>query len=178
MSVLRQRTVSDEHEWLAAARRGESWALERCYEAYQRRVYALCYRVLGRAEDAQDAMQTAFVQAFREISRFRGEGSLRNWLFRIAVNAALRIARRRRDPEELVEETAEVEDDAPGVVERLAVRAALARTSPVHRAILILHYWEELSYDEITGVLGISLPMVKMRLHRARQEFRKWYEQG
>ena len=83
--------------------------------------------MLGRAEDAQDAMQTAFVQAFREISRFRGEGSLRNWLFRIALNAALRIARRRRDALELVEETAEVEDDAPGVVERLAVRTALAR---------------------------------------------------
>jgi RNA polymerase sigma-70 factor (ECF subfamily) len=63
------------------------------------------------------------------------------------------------------------------VVERLAVRAALARVSPAHRAILVLRFWEGLSYLEIAAVLGISLPAVKMRMQRAREEFRKRYEE-
>ena len=62
------------------------------------------------------------------------------------------------------------------MVERLAVRAALARLSPDHRAILVLRLWQDLSYTEIAAVLGISLPAVKMRLNRARAEFRKYYE--
>jgi RNA polymerase sigma factor (sigma-70 family) len=67
-------------------------------------------------------------------------------------------------------------DRAASVVERLAVRAAMARLSPDHRTILVLRLWEELSYTEIAAVLGISLPAVKMRLSRARIEFRKYYE--
>ena len=175
-SLPRQATVTDEFQWLPAARRGEPWALERCYEAYHVRVYGLCYQLLGRPEDAQDAMQATFLNAFRELPRFRGEGALRNWLFRIAVNQANRMLRKRREVVELVEETVEVEDDAPAVVDRLAVRDALVRLRPAHRAVLVLRFWEELSYTEIAAVLGLPLPVVKMRLHRAREEFRKCYE--
>jgi RNA polymerase sigma factor (sigma-70 family) len=63
------------------------------------------------------------------------------------------------------------------VLERLAVRAALDRTRPVHRAILVLRFGEGLSYEQIAVVLNISLPAAKMRLKRARDEFRKCYEQ-
>jgi RNA polymerase sigma factor (sigma-70 family) len=164
--------------WLHAARRGEPWALERLYHSYQSQVYALCYRLLGRAEDAEDAAQGTFVRAFRALPRFRGDSSTRTWLMRIATNEALGLLRRRRETPELVEETASTPDGAPAVVERLAVRNALARLSPDHRAVLVLRLWEELSYQEIAEVLGITLPAVKMRLSRAREEFRKCYEEG
>jgi RNA polymerase sigma-70 factor (ECF subfamily) len=169
--------VPDERRWLSAARLGEPWALEHLFHSYQSQVYALCHRLLGRFEDAQDATQAAFVRAFRELPRFRGDSAFRTWLYRIAVNEALGMLRRRRETLELAEETADAADGTPAVVERLAVRAALARVSPAHRAILVLRFWEGLSYLEIAAVLGISLPAVKMRMQRAREEFRKRYEE-
>jgi RNA polymerase sigma-70 factor, ECF subfamily len=168
--------VPDQQSWLEAARLGEPWALEQFFHAYQAPVYALCHRILGRSEDAQDATQTTFILAFRELARFRGDSPIKHWLYRIAVNEALGLRRRRREGLELVEESASVPDAAPTVVEQLAVRAALARTKPLHRVVLVLRFWEELSYAEIADLLGISLDAVKIRLHRAKEEFRKWYE--
>jgi RNA polymerase sigma-70 factor (ECF subfamily) len=172
---------SDDLGWLAAARRGEAWALGRLYDRYHPAIYALCHRLLGRAEDAEDATQSTFVRAFRQLGGFRGECSARTWLYRIAVNESLGLLRRRRlSPAPLDEESRA--DDAPqgtsaALVERLAVQAALARTGANHRAILVLRYWEGLSYQEIAGVLQISLPATKMRLRRAREEFRRCYEE-
>src|SRR5437588_2969092 len=166
----------DEQAWLPAARRGEPWALERLYHCYQPQIYALCFRLLERAEDAEDAVQATFVRAFRALPRFRGESTARTWLYRIATNEALGLLRRRRDAPPLEEEEHSFPDRSAAVLVRLAVRAALARLSPDHRAILILRLWQDLSYTEIAAVLGISLPAVKMRLNRARAEFRKYYE--
>jgi RNA polymerase sigma-70 factor (ECF subfamily) len=162
--------------WLPAARRGEAWALERLYHCHQTQVYALCHRLLERAEDAEDAVQATFVHAFRALPRFRGDSTLRTWLFRIATNEALGLLRRRRPEATTVDEAPAGPDTAGAVVERLAVRTALARLTPDHRAILVLRLWEELSYEEIAAVLGISMPAVKMRLNRARAEFRRYYE--
>ncbi len=171
-----QAEAPDEQGWLTAARRGEPWALEQLYHCHQPRVYALCFRLLERTDDAEDAVQATFVRAFRALPRFRGESSTRTWLYRIATNEALSMLRRRRDGAELVEESARTPDGAPAVLERLAVRAALGRLTPEHRAILILRLWEDMSYTDIATVLGISLPAVKMRLNRAREQFRKHYE--
>jgi RNA polymerase sigma-70 factor, ECF subfamily len=171
------REALNEGAWLAAARQGQSWALERFYGLYHGQIYALCHRVLGRRDDAEDAMQATFVRAFRELSRFRGDSALKTWLYRIAVNESLSILRKRRESPETLEETAGCSGE-PAVLERLVVQAALARVKPAHRAILVLRFWEGLSYEEIAGVLGISLAAAKMRLLRARQEFRKCYEDG
>ena len=176
--LARAERVAEEADWVAAARLGEAWALERLYHSYQPHLYALCHRLLGRSEDAQDAMQTAFVRAFRELHRFRGDSSLKTWLYRIAVNESVGVLRRRREPQELGEDTARVADGSGVVVEQLAVRAALGRTCPTHRAILVLRFWEGLSYEEMAVVLGLSVGAVKMRLHRAREAFRKQYEEG
>ncbi len=168
----------EERVWLPAARRGERWALEHFYAHHQPRLYALCYRLLGREEDAQDAMQAAFVQAFRALPGFRGDSAARTWLFRIAVNQAMTILRRRGAAPLPMEFDMPVPDGAPAVTERLAVRAAMARLSPEHRAVLTLRYWESLAYDEIATVLGLPMPTVKMRLKRARDAFRRHYDAG
>jgi RNA polymerase sigma-70 factor (ECF subfamily) len=167
----------DDVDWLAAARRGEPWALEQLYHGHQPQVYALCYRLLGRADDAEDAVQATFVRAFRALPRFRGESSTRTWLYRIATNEALTMLRRRREAPELVDEIAGASEGTASVLERLTVRAAMTRLTAEHRAVLVLRLWEELSYAEIAAVLGISLPAVKMRLSRAREQFRKFYEE-
>src|SRR5256885_1741092 len=90
----------DERRWLQSARRGELWALERLYQGYHAQVFALCSRLLGRAEDAEDAAQATFVRAFRALPGFRGDSSTRTWLFRIATNEALGMLRRRRESPE------------------------------------------------------------------------------
>ncbi|HTE19512.1 MAG TPA: sigma-70 family RNA polymerase sigma factor [Armatimonadota bacterium] len=175
--LLRREKRADAEEWLAAARLGEPWALERMYHSYHPQIYALCHRLLGRCEDAQDATQMVFIRAFRDVSRFRGDSALKTWLYKIAVNEAVGLLRRRRDTSELAEDCARVPDGASTVVDRLAVHSALARTAPAHRAILVLRFWEGLDYEEMAAVLGISLAAAKMRLHRARMEFRKRYEE-
>ena len=173
---LPQVGALDEARWLDAARAGEPWALEQLYQRHQGAVYALCHRLLGRTEDARDAAQTTFMRAFRQLPNFRGHSSLKTWLYRIAVNESLTQLRKRRDTAELEEYTATIGDCQPSIVERLAVQAAMAALKSEHRAVLVLFYWERLSYEEIGQVLGISLSAAKMRLHRAREEFRRRYE--
>jgi RNA polymerase sigma-70 factor, ECF subfamily len=167
---------AEEEAWLPAARAGEVWALERFYYQHQQQVYGLCHRLLGRCEDAEDAMQATFVRAFRELPRFRGESSARTWVYRIAVNESLGMLRRRRAqaPEAELPDGC---DTGLSATERLAVRAALHRLKPDHRTVLVLRFWEGLSYEETAAVLGISLSAAKMRVKRAREAFRKCYEE-
>ena len=174
--LLPTMDAANETEWLPAARRGECWALERFYYAYQAAVYRLCHRVLGRAEDAEDAAQSTFVRAFAALPRFRGNSTAQTWVYRIAINEAVSLLRRRGNRWTQMEEAAEVQPDGTiGVAGRMAVQGALTRVKPEHRAILILRFWEELSYEEIAAVLDLSLPAMKMRLKRAKEEFRKCY---
>ncbi len=168
--------IQNEHAWLMAARQGESWALEQFYDCYQAQIAALCYRLLTRSEDVEDAMQATFVRAFRALPRFRGDSSAKTWLYRIAVNECMDLLRKRKSaPDTLAENTLEA-DSAFGHTEQMAVQDLLARLSPEHRVILALRFWEEMSYEEIAQTLGISLPTVKMRLWRAKREFRRRYE--
>lgn len=168
--------VEEETNWRSAAQAGDTAALARFYHAYQPPVYALCCRMLGRPEDAEDATQAAFVSAFRALPGFRGQSRMRTWLYRIAVNECLNLLRKRRNRPEPLEEVAEIASPS-GLppAERIAIRTTLTRVRPEHRAILILRYWEELSYEEIAEVLKLSLPAMKMRLHRARAEFERIY---
>ena len=166
-----------EQEWLSAARKGERWALEDLYRRHNMQIYALCYRIQGRSEDAEDAMQAAFVHAFRELPRFRGDCAARTWLYRMASNEAINTLRKRRrtqnDAE--IDRNTSTPDDAPVVHRRLAVLASLNRLRPDHHVILVLRYWEDLSYEEICSVLELPMPTIKMRLSRARAEFRRHY---
>lgn len=167
----------EEASWLAAARRGEPWALERFYEAHRTLVYSVCLRLTNRCDDAEDAMQGTFVRAFRELPRFRGESAVKTWVYRIAVNESLSLRRRRRDEPAIEEARLPAADAGAGAPESLAVRLALERVRPEHRVVLVLRFWEGLSGPEIAAVLGISLPAAKMRLTRARREFRRCYEE-
>ncbi len=167
-----------EPEWLAAARRSERWALEALYEANRERVRRLCHRMLDRPEDAEDAMQSTFVRAFSSIERFRGECPVGAWVYRIAANQCIELMRKRRDEPPVDEGLPGAEDPAGETLERLAIRAALRRVKPAHRVVLVLRYWEELSHQELAAALGVPVPVVKMRLNRARAEFRSKYEAG
>lgn len=152
--------------------------LETLYATHQPLIYAFCFRLLNNEDDAQDAMQSAFIAAFRSISRFRGDSSVKTWLYRIATNESLDVLRKRKVAAGRLDVQTECADQTNEVTNRITVDAVLRRVGAQHRVLLILRYWEELSYEEIAGVVGLPLSTVKMRLHRAREEFKIRYDES
>jgi RNA polymerase sigma-70 factor (ECF subfamily) len=155
---------------------------------HQNRIYNLCYWMLGNRDDAADAAQDAFVLAFRSLDRFRGDSSFATWLHRIAVNASLDAAqRRKRGP--LLYSDLECGDDSPPELDPVdygqdpqrisarrersqAVRAAMAELPEHYRIVLVLFDLENHSYDEVAELLSLPLGTVKSRLNRARLALR------
>jgi RNA polymerase sigma-70 factor (ECF subfamily) len=170
----------DDAVLVARAREGELRAFEELVVRYRDPVFRLATRIVG-PDEAEDVAQDAFLRAFHRLNRFRGEGSFRTWLLRIAHNAALdELARRRaKQDEPLAEEDAPAKDpeeerlplQAIEVQERrqrLAEKIRLLRES--HRAVLVLRDLEGLSYEQIAAVTETPVGSVKGRLHRARAE--------
>ena len=189
-------TTMHEAELLAALRRGEERAFADLVRANTGRMLAVARRILKSDEEAHDATQEAFLQAFRAIDRFQGDALLSTWLHRITVNACLmRLRHRRRHPELAIEEllpdyddtghrveehAAEWPDDVVGRMEQAqlgkVVRDAIDRLPENYRCVLVLRDIEELSTEEAAQALGIRPEAAKMRLHRARQALRTLLE--
>lgn len=137
--------------------------------------YRVAVRMLGRPADAEEAVQDAFVAAWRALPGFRARSRFSTWMHRITVNRCLTaIAARRAAPAPLSGAEA---DPGHGPLEAAAARegtravtAAILRLNPDQRAPLILRELEGLSYDEIGEVLDLTPAAVKGRLHRARLE--------
>ena len=149
-------------------------------------------RYLPGEQDAQDALQEAFISAFRAIGGFKGESSLQTWLYRIAVNSALlQIRKRKRQKERSIEDflptfLPDGHRENPGaawqIVRRNAeidhdtkelVRRCIGELPELYRAVLLLRDIEERSTEEVSELLEISVSNVKTRLHRARQALRE-----
>jgi RNA polymerase sigma-70 factor (ECF subfamily) len=182
----------DEAGLLAQLRAGDGRAYEALVRACSGRLLAAARRLLRNEEDARDAVQEAFLLAFRAVDRFEGASSLSTWLHRIAINCALmKIRSRACRPESSIEELLpRFEADGHTTVPyepwpesgesavlsaemRAEVRAAIDRLPETHRMVLLLRDIEELSTEEAAEVLGITPNAVKIRLHRARQALRE-----
>ena len=120
-----------EQQLLDAARAGDEDAYGRLVAAHRRELHAHCYRMLGSAEDAEDALQETLLRAWRGLPRFEGRSSVRSWLYRIATNAALRLAERRR-PLVLPEDHGPPWDPHGGLPEATPSRSGSSR-SPARR---------------------------------------------
>lgn len=169
---------------------GEERAYEELVRSYGGRLLAVARRFLPVEEDARDAVQDAFLSAFRSIHRFEGNAQLSTWLHRIVVNAALmKLRSKKARPEESIDDLlpgyeADGHMSAPASewepadtlvlrdeVQR-AVRAAIDRLPEFYRTVLLLRDIEELSTEETALALEITPMAVKTRLHRARQALR------
>ena len=156
------------------------------YGRFRDRVYNVCYRITGNPSDALDASQETFGTVFRKIGDFRFQSRFSSWVYRIAVNASIDLKRRNRSRRlaslEAVCESGrddgtrfDVGDDDIEMPSAAAsrrefeaeIQRAITRLSPKLRAITVLRYVENLSYDEIAETLQISLGTVKSRLARA-----------
>jgi RNA polymerase sigma-70 factor (ECF subfamily) len=152
-------------------------AFERLVEEYADRIYNVALRITGDRAEAEDAMQEAFLSAYRAWSRFRGESSPRTWLYRIAVNSALARVRERRPVEYLAELPTEedVQDWSASLIEIVErsetqdrVLAGISSLEPDQRSALVLRDIDGLSTVEAAEALEISEQALKSRLHRAR----------
>lgn len=170
-------------ELARAAASGSVEAFAQLVELHEKRVYALALRMTGNQEDAADVAQEAFLSAWRGLPHFRGESGFSTWLYRLTSNAAidyLRKTRRQRAETSLDSAALKLPDPAPTPQDqaeadglREAVRWGLGELSPEHRQALTLREYQELSYEEIAGRLGLDLGTVKSRISRARGALRK-----
>jgi len=174
-------------ELVLACQRTSASSLEgdyrRLYDRYKDRVYNVCFRITGNPSDALDASQETFGVLFRRIREFRFESRFSSWVYRIGVNASIDVRRRARsrrlasleqlqasetNPFELADKVIEMPSISASRREfEQAVHAAITRLSPKLRAIVVLRYTENLSYEEIAETLRLSLGTVKSRLSRA-----------
>jgi RNA polymerase sigma-70 factor (ECF subfamily) len=162
---------------------GEPEAFGELVLRYQDRLYNSLFRVLGSAEDARDAAQAAFVQAFVKLDTFRGSSAFYTWLYRIAFNQAMSHARRKRPTRSLDEDRTdrgrEPVDGQPAPGARLElneratqVQRALAELSAEYRTVIVLREMDGCKYEEIAEILELPVGTVRSRLFRARLELR------
>ena len=177
-------------ELVAAAQQGDQAAFGALVEKYQAMAYSLAFRMLGDSEDAADAVQEAFLNAWRALGSFQGQSAFSTWLYRLTHNAAIDFLRRRSrqqgsgpvislDGEESGLDNL-VSDPAPTPQEQVerrelqeALAQGLARITPEYRQALSLRL-AGLSYAEIAQTLGVEEGTVKSRIARARLSLRNF----
>lgn len=172
---------------LARARGGDLDAFAELVRRHEHRIRAVLFRLLDDPRDVEEAVQDSFVQAWRNLDRFRAEATVFTWLYRIAVNEALARLRRKRLPVVELEEAErhrpvsgrEPQDphDAAETGELHTFLAARIRRLPLeYRAPLVLRDLVGLSNQEVADVLEISVAAAKSRIHRARMQIREELE--
>ncbi len=164
-------------EWLVRrSKAGDAEAFGQIVTRHQPAVYRVVRGILGDPAESEDVAQEVFLKAYANLARFRGESSIFTWLYRIAVNEALRARKRRHlqpleaaeDAEAPCPETAP-DEEAPTLA---TLRRLMAMLPDDHRVIITLRDLEGLSYQEIAETLDLPIGTVESRIFRARRELR------
>ena len=160
---------------VVGCRSGDRGAQRELYDSFSQMIYRLMVRIVGM-DEAADLTQQVFLQVFRKIGQYSGQGRFDRWLYRLAVNEAFQHLRRKRRARHhgLVYEPVDGSARSDERTERKdLVEQALARLDPELRSICVLREMEELSYREIAETLDIPEGTVGSRLNRARRELKK-----
>jgi RNA polymerase sigma-70 factor (ECF subfamily) len=186
-----QVVKEDEPVLVAAAKAGDISAFETLVGRYERKIFRLTQNITQNREDAEDAMQEAFLKAFEHLQEFQGNSRFYTWLVRIAVNQALMKLRKRRPNQVSLDEDIDTgeEDWGPSPEDRYEQRelggileGVISELEPSFRIVFQLRDIEELSTEETAEALGLSVPAVKSRLLRARlklrQKLNRYFRQG
>ena len=179
---------ADETEMVRRSQGGDQQAFAVLVQAYQGTAYALALRLLRNPEEAADVAQEAFIRAWQALPRFRGQSRFGTWLYRIVYNLSLnrQDALRRQGPrvadgEAVAAALPAREGDPVRETEAGELREWLWEQVDLlperYRAVLVLYYLRELSYDEIAGILELPLGTVKTHLYRAKAELKQRLEQ-
>jgi RNA polymerase sigma-70 factor, ECF subfamily len=181
---------------VAALRRGDATAAEDLVAAYGHRACRLATRITGNVQDAEEAVQDAFLSVIRKIETFRGDSAFGSWLYRIVVNAAYQRCKRRRGRRAdvsldkllpafdehgrhvapIADWSTSVDDPARQMELRMVLTTAIEELTAANRAVVLLRDVEGLSHQEIADTLGLTVVSVGRRVHRARLFLRKRLE--
>jgi len=180
---------SGDETLVAAARSGEHMAFSELWNRHSKKVFNTMYRITRNRQDAEDALQDAFLKAFVHLKNFDGRSSFSTWLTRIAINSALMILRRKRAHPEISMDGAvdgdawqhwEVADRRVNTEEHYArsererhLKRAIHRLRPALRTIVEIQQVQDGSIKEIAEIAGISVAATKSRLLRARTVLRR-----
>jgi RNA polymerase sigma-70 factor (ECF subfamily) len=183
-------TRTDE-ELVALATAGDLDCFNQLVTRWERPIYALAYRTLGREEDARDVVQEAFLRAFRGLKGFRGQAKFSSWLYRITLNLCRDWIRRERrapvaqvpegvDPIEIADERAAPTESVEDLVARRemsgAVQRAMAELPEEQRTAILLKEYHGLTFQEIADMLDCPLSTVKTRLYQGLSVLRRRLE--
>jgi RNA polymerase sigma-70 factor (ECF subfamily) len=183
--------VSADSYWLIdECLRGDTAAFGELVHRYQERLYNTVYRLVDNAEDAQDVVQEAFLNAYQSLDRFNRDSRFFTWLYRIAINTAISLKRKQRGGRSIearrngnggLEPPDVSAFSQPGhaleqAEEEHRIQAALNRLSPEHRAVLVLKDIEGQKYEQMAEILQVPIGTIRSRLHRARAELRELLE--
>ena len=191
--AVQARRADPDRELVEALRLHEPIAVERLVAKYGDRAYRLARGITGNAQDAEEVVQDVIWTVVRKIDTFRGESAFGSWVYRIVANAAYQKLRGRqsrgaelslddvlprfdeqgRHVAPMADWSARVEDPAVQTDLRVALISAIDKLPPDYRTSLLLRDVEGLSHPQIAEALGLSLPTVKSRVHRARLFLRK-----
>jgi RNA polymerase sigma-70 factor (ECF subfamily) len=166
---------------------------------YERRVYGLVFRMLGRRDEAEDLAQEVFVQVFKAIDQFRGDSKLSTWIYRIAVNLCKNrtkyLSRRHSNEQDDIDAMAErvpfsaaraatvsdlgrPDELVEGMQLETIVKNAIQKLEPEFREALVLCDVEDMPYEEIAQIAGVPVGTVKSRIHRARAQLKGLVEKA
>jgi RNA polymerase sigma-70 factor (ECF subfamily) len=177
----------DDKELTTIIKTDDQNAFKHLFDRYKHLVYNICYRMSGNREEAEDNTQDVFIKIFHAIGKFRNEAKLSSWIYRIAVNTCLKRARRKKlenwiSLEFLFQDAGifqpqayeETPDQEVEILEKEEiVQQAIQRLPERQKTALILHRYENLSYQEIAEIMKISISAVESLLHRAKENLIK-----
>ena len=171
----------EEIGWVDQALRGDRASFGQLMHRYAGAVYNLTYRMLGSAEDAEDASQEIFLRAYTRLASFDRQRRFSTWLLSVGSNYCIDRLRRRRFSWLTLDDAAFALPSNDRGPERIAldheqqavIQRALQQLPENYRMVTVLRYWSDLSYEEIAKVTGLSESTIKTRLHRARHMLAK-----
>ena len=163
--------LTTETDLIQGCLEGSRKSQKQLYDQFAGKMYAICLRYMGSADDAQDVLQDGFVKVFRNLQKFRGEGSFEGWVRRIFVNTAIEQLRRKKLDISLSEKEEQVEYKAATATDQLNEKDLLRLIrdlSPGYRTVFNMYVVEGFSHKEISDTLQISEGTSKSQLARAR----------
>lgn len=181
--------MNEEQTWILQAKNGSDEAFTYIVETYQTPVFNLCYRMLGEPEAAEDAAQETFLRAYQHLHRYDIKRPFATWLLSIAAHYCIDRLRRRKLPifsvDEDEEQTFEIPDahaphpemEAVHGEQREQIHAMVQGLDPTDRAAIVMRYWYDFSEIEIAEALNLTVSAVKSRLHRARKQLGKLWQE-
>lgn len=184
--IVMNYAEQDDKDLVRLTQQGESRAFDELVHRYSSKVYRLAHKILHHEEDAAEAMQDAFLSAYRGLPRFKSESTFSTWLYRIATNASLMRYRKRRanhvsleqsqieqgEPLEIPDWSAQPLEELLTDEMRVAMEESFERLPEDLRTVFVLRDLQELSNADVAEVLHLSVAAVKSRLHRARLALR------